>query len=129
MTGGRAVILGPTGKNFAAGMSGGVAYVLDEGRDLYLRLNRAMVEMEQVTEQQDIDELRSLIEAHVKATDSVRGKEILADFPRFLPLFKRIIPRDYKRMLSTIAQMEEKGMSREQAEIEAFYANAKGGRR
>lgn len=129
MTGGRAVILGPTGKNFAAGMSGGVAYVLDEGRDLYLRLNRAMVEMEQVTEPQDIDELRSLIEAHVKATDSVRGKEILADFPRFLPLFKRIIPRDYKRMLSTIAQMEEKGMSREQAEIEAFYANAKGGRR
>jgi len=129
MTGGRVVILGPTGKNFAAGMSGGVAYVLDEGRDLYLRLNRALVEMEPVTEEEDIGELRSLMEAHVKATGSVRGKEILAGFEHFLPLFKKIIPRDYKRMLATIARLEERGMSREQAEIEAFYANGKGGRR
>jgi len=128
MTGGKAVILGPTGKNFAAGMSGGVAYVLDEGRDLYLRLNKALVDMEQVTEKRDAEELRALIEAHVRATGSARGREILAEFGRYLPLFKKILPRDYGKMLSTIAQLEAKGMSREEAEIEAFYAMKGDGR-
>ena len=127
MTGGKAVILGPTGKNFAAGMSGGVAYVLDEKRDLYLRLNKSLVSMELVTEKHDADELRGLIEAHVAATGSARGREILDRFEDYLPLFKKILPHDYDRMLRAIGRMEEKGMSREQAEIEAFYANAKGG--
>ncbi len=127
MTGGRVVILGPTGKNFAAGMSGGVAYVLDEKRDLYLRLNKELVGMELVTEKHDVAELRTLIERHTEATGSLRGREILADFDHYLPLFKKIMPHDYDRMLQAIGRMEEKGMSREQAEIEAFYANAKGG--
>ena len=126
MTGGRCVILGPTGKNFAAGMSGGIAYVLDEHHDLYLRLNKEQVLTDTLTESHDIAELRSLIEAHVAATGSPRGKKILAAFKSYIPCFKKVMPRDYDRMLKSIAQYEEKGMSREQAEIEAFYANAKG---
>ena len=83
--------------------------------------------MELVTEKHDVAELRTLIERHTEATGSLRGREILADFDHYLPLFKKIMPHDYDRMLQAIGRMEEKGMSREQAEIEAFYANAKGG--
>ena len=126
MIGGRAVILGPTGKNFAAGMSGGVAYVLDERHDLYLRLNKEQVQAAELTEAHDIAELRALIEEHVAATGSPRGKQILAAFQSYIPCFKKVMPRDYDRMLRAIAQQEEKGMSREQAEIEAFYATARG---
>ena len=129
MTGGRAVILGPTGKNFAAGMSGGVAYVLDEHRDFYSRLNKGIVVMELVTEKHDVAELKSLIEAHVAATGSPWGQTILDNFDHYLPLFKKIMPTDYDKMLRAIAQAEEKGMTREQAEIEAFYTTQKGGRR
>ncbi len=127
MTGGRVVVLGPTGKNFAAGMSGGVAFVLDEGRDLYMRLNKALVSMELVTEKHDVAELKALIQGHVAATGSRRGMEILADFERYLSLFKKILPRDYDRMMRTIAQYEEKGMTRAQAEVEAFYVNTRKG--
>ena len=126
MTGGRVVVLGPTGRNFAAGMSGGVAYVLDEGRDFYLRLNKALVSMELVTEQHDIAELKSLIQAHADATGSPKARCILEDFDAWLPKFKKILPHDYDRMLRTIAQYEERGMNREQAQVEAFYANTRG---
>ena len=125
MTGGRCVILGPTGKNFAAGMSGGIAYVLDEKHDLYMRLNKDQVMTDTLTEPHDIAELRSLIEAHVEATGSERGKKILAAFHSYIPCFKKVMPRDYDRMLRSIAQHVEKGLSREQAEIEAFYANTR----
>ena len=127
MTGGRVVILGPTGKNFAAGMSGGVAYVLDEGQDLYLRLNKALVSLDPVTERQDAQELEALIREHVAATGSAKGAAILEDFDRYLPLFKKILPLDFDRMLRTIAQLEGRGMEREQAEVEAFYLNTRGG--
>ena len=126
MTGGRVVILGATGKNFAAGMSGGIAYVLDEGHELYLHLNKQMVDMEAVTERHDAEELRTLIENHVRETGSPLGKRILDRFEEYLPKFKKIIPRDYKRMITTIGQMEEKGMSHEKATMEAFYAVRKG---
>ena len=125
MTGGRCVVLGRTGKNFAAGMSGGVAYVLDEHRDFYLRLNKELVSMELVTQRHDIAELRELIEAHAAATGSPRAKAILKRFDEYLPLFKKIMPRDYDRMLRTTAQFEEKGMTREQAQVEAFYVNTR----
>ena len=121
MTGGRVVVIGKTGKNFAAGMSGGVAYVLDENRDLYTKLNKEMVLFSEVTEKYDIIELKQLIEEHVNATGSAKGKEILDSFDEYLPKFKKIIPHDYKRMMSAIASMEEKGMSSDQARIEAFY--------
>ncbi len=125
MTGGRVVILGPTGKNFAAGMSGGIAYVLDEHHDLYMRLNKEQVLTDTLTESHDIQELKSLIEEHVAATGSPRGRQILAAFHSYIPCFKKVMPKDYDRMLRSIAQYEEKGMSREQAEIEAFCANTR----
>ncbi len=126
MTGGRVVILGTTGKNFAAGMSGGIAYVLDENHELYLHLNKQMVDMEAVTERHDAEELKNLIQKHVQETGSSLGNRILKDFEAYLPKFKKIIPRDYRRMIATIGQMEEKGMSHEKATLEAFYAVRKG---
>ena len=125
MTGGRVVILGKTGKNFAAGMSGGIAYVLDEDNDLYTRINKEMVFSEEVTNKYDVMELKDMIKEHVSFTNSEKGKEILDNFSEYLPKFKKVIPYDYNRMLMAIVQMEEKGLSSEQAQIEAFYANAK----
>ena len=125
MTGGRAVILGPTGKNFAAGMSGGVAYVLDENSDLYRKLNKSMVSMEEVTSKYDVLELKRLIQEHATYTNSEKAKKILDHFGDYLPKFKKIMPYDYERMLKTFADMEAKGLSTEQAQIEAFYANTK----
>jgi glutamate synthase (ferredoxin) len=125
MTGGRVVVLGSTGKNFAAGMSGGIAYVLDENQDLYRRVNKSMVRLEKVSEKHDIQELKGLIEAHAAATGSPKAQRILEQFPRYLPLFKRVVPEDYDRMLKTIAQAEARGLSREQAELEAFYQSAR----
>lgn len=127
MTGGRVVVLGPTGKNFAAGMSGGIAYVLDEGSDLYRRLNKEMVSSGEITSKYDILELKSMIQEHVVLTGSAKGKKILEHFEEYLPKFKKIIPYDYARVLKTIVQMEEKGLSAEQAQIEAFYANTRKG--
>ncbi|MCD8119782.1 MAG: glutamate synthase large subunit [Lachnospiraceae bacterium] len=125
MTGGVVVILGRTGKNFAAGMSGGVAYVLDEDRDLYMRLNKGMVFSTEVTNKYDVIELKQMIQDHVTYTNSAKGKEILENFGEYLPKFKKIIPYDYNRMMLRIVQMEEKGLSSEQAQIEAFYAMKK----
>lgn len=121
MTGGRAVILGKTGKNFAAGMSGGIAYVLDEDRNLYMNLNKSLVSLESVTEKYDILELKGIIEEHVLNTGSEKAKRILADFDKYIPNFKKIIPHDYAKIRSAVLSLEEKGMSSEQAEIEAFY--------
>ena len=126
MTGGCAVILGKVGKNFAAGMSGGIAYVLDEDSDLYMKVNKAMVTLEEVTNKYDVQELKDMIQEHVAYTNSERGKQILDKFEQYLPKFKKIIPNDYKKMLSMIVQMEEKGMNTEQAQIEAFYAIKRG---
>ena len=126
MTGGRVAVLGGTGKNFAAGMSGGVAYVLDMENDLYTRVNKEMVHIEHVTTKMDVGELKSMIEEHVANTNSELGKKILDNFTEYLPKFKKIIPIDYERMLTTILQMEEQGMSSEQAKTEAFYAIKEG---
>ena len=125
MTGGRVVVLGKTGKNFAAGMSGGIAYVLDRDSDLYTRVNKEMVYFSEITSKYDVLELKEMIREHVACTGSAKGKEILEHFGEYLPQFKKIIPHDYDRMLKTIVQMEEKGLSAEQAQIEAFYANMK----
>ena len=123
MTGGRVVVLGPIGKNFAAGMSGGVAYVLDEESTLYRNLNKAMVSMEKVESKFDREELYRLIDAHVQHTGSPKGRRILAAFGEYLPRFKKIIPNDYKRLVQLASQFEEQGVTPEQAQIEAFYAS------
>ena len=122
MTGGTVVILGDVGDNFAAGMSGGVAYVLDCRHDLYLRLNKELVEMSQVSAKHDVQLLKTLITEHVAATGSEVGKTILADLDAWLPNFKKVIAKDYRRMLELISAMEAKGMERGEAEIEAFYS-------
>ena len=120
MTGGRAVILGHTGKNFAAGMSGGIAYVLDEEHDLYTRLNKALVSLETVAEEDDIAELKAIITEHAEATGSEKAKQILADFEHYLPCFKKVIPHDYAKIQKTVTKLEKSGVSSEQAMIEAF---------
>ena len=121
MTGGKAVILGRTGKNFAAGMSGGFAYVLDEENALYRNINKEMISMEDVNQKADKEELKRLISEHVEKTGSQKGKKILEAFEEYLPKFKKIIPNDYKKILSLSLHYEELGMKPEEAQVEAFY--------
>ena len=121
MTGGCVVVLGQVGKNFAAGMSGGIAYVLDVENKLYKNINKAMISIEKVENKYDKKELRDLIEAHVAATGSELGAKVLADFDYYLPHFKKLIPNEYKKMITLSAKLEEKGLTSEQAQMEAFY--------
>ena len=125
MTGGCAVILGKTSKNFAAGMRGGIAYVLDEESDLYTKLNKALVGFSKVTHPEDVAQLKELITEHVARTHSVRGQEILDQFDAYLPKFKKIVPHDYAKMLRSIRQFMDQGLPQEEAKIEAFYVNTK----
>ena len=84
-----------------------------------------MVSLVNLTSKYDVLELKEMIEEHVAYTNSEKGKEILNHFGEYLPKFKKIMPHDYERMMNTIIQMEEKGLSSEQAQIEAFYANTR----
>ncbi len=120
MTGGTAVILGQTGRNLAAGMSGGTAFVFDESHSLYTRLNKQLVSMLEVTDRHDIEVLGDLIERHVKETGSLLGKRILSDFKNSVKNFKKIIPNDYQKMMTEIAKGEERGLSHDEAVLEAF---------
>jgi glutamate synthase domain-containing protein 2/glutamate synthase domain-containing protein 1/glutamate synthase domain-containing protein 3 len=104
MTGGRVAVLGPTGRNFAAGMSGGVAYVLDaSGEFVRTRCNKGMVELEAVTEEADVLDLRGLIESHLRHTGSAVAQRLLADWAASLKQFVKIMPTDYKRALAMLA--------------------------
>ena len=122
MTGGCVAILGKTGKNFAAGMSGGIAYVLDEDRDLYMKLNKELVLVSEVSEKADAEKLKLMLEEHLAATGSEKAKEILSDFENNMHQFKKIIPRDYKKIMEEIAAFEGKGLNEDEARIEAFYS-------
>ncbi|WP_454232377.1 glutamate synthase large subunit [Mycolicibacterium fortuitum] len=108
MTGGKVVILGPTGRNFAAGMSGGVAYVYDPAGALGENLNTEMVELEAL-EPADAEWLQGFLAAHVDATDSAVGQRILSDWDDNLKHFVKVMPRDYKRVLTAIAEAEKAG--------------------
>ena len=94
--------------------------LLDEDSTLYTRVNKAMVKIRRVTDKYDVQELKGMIQEHVSYTNSEVGKRILDHFEEYLPKFKKIIPEDYEKMMSAIIQMEEKGLSREKAKIEAF---------
>ena len=123
MTGGTVVILGATGRNLAAGMSGGTAYVLDMNHSLYKRLNKQLVTMSEVSDEHDVQIIKSLVEKHVKETGSALGAKILKDFEKeYLPHFKKIIPNDYHKMLVEISRAEERGLKHDEAVLEAFYA-------
>jgi glutamate synthase domain-containing protein 3 len=123
MTGGRVVILGPTGRNFAAGMSGGVAYVFDEGGDFPHRCNREMVDLERLEDSEEIEEVKGMIQRHVDYTKSRRGRKIIDRWDDMAPKFVKVMPRDYKRVLDALKKVQESGMSGEEAVMAAFEAN------
>ncbi|MDC3415934.1 glutamate synthase large subunit [Aquibacillus salsiterrae] len=120
MTGGRVVVLGPTGKNFAAGMSGGVAYVLDENGTFDDRCNMELVQLGAIDDEVEAEEIRQMIERHVQYTGSKNGERILSDWENILPKFVRVIPKDYLEMRTIIAQLEASGLSTEDARMTAF---------
>lgn len=120
MTGGLVLILGPTGKNFAAGMSGGLAYVYDKKHELYKKLNETMVSMETLEEKYDISLLKNLLNDYYAESKSPLAESILDNFDKELTFFKKIVPNDYKKMLSFISKYENKGVPKDQALMEAF---------
>ena len=126
MTGGTVVVLGPTGRNFAAGMSGGVAYVLDEGGDFASRCNVAMVQLEKIdeTEKEEIDRIRFLIKRHADYTGSLRAFKILALWEEMMPKFVKVMPKDYKRVLQALKKAHQSGLSGDDALNAAFEANS-----
>jgi glutamate synthase domain-containing protein 3 len=124
MTGGRVVVLGATGRNFAAGMSGGVAYILDEKGDFATRCNKQMVGLEK-PDANDAAELRGLIERHAELTGSLKAKKLLANWDASLAKFVKVMPKDYKRVLQAIATAEAKGLSGDAALNEAFEINSR----
>jgi glutamate synthase (ferredoxin) len=125
MTGGRVVILGPTGRNFGAGMSGGVAYVFDEAAQFTSYINMQMVEVGRIEEQEDIDALQGLIKRHAELTGSTVAARILSAWPTQLPKFVRVIPKDYKRVLACLKRAHDQGLSGDEATMAAFEENSR----
>ncbi len=124
MTGGRVVVLGPTGRNFAAGMSGGVAYVLDRTGDLPSRCNMQMVTLEALDDPDEIEEVRQMVYRHQACTQSELAIRVLADWKNMTRKFIKVIPRDYKRVLETMKRVQAAGLSGEEAVMQAFRENA-----
>ena len=125
MTGGRVVVLGATGRNFAAGMSGGVAYILDEKGDFPAHVNTQMVGVEKVEAAAEIAELRAMIQKHVEYTRSARGQAVLDSWDSMVPKFVKVMPKDYKRMLACISRAHEQGLTGDEAIMNAFEENAR----
>ncbi|MFF2484721.1 glutamate synthase large subunit [Paenibacillus sp. NPDC058071] len=125
MTGGRVVILGDTGRNFAAGMSGGVAYVYDENGEFFNQCNIEMVLLERLEEAGDIAELKGMIDRHVQYTDSAVGARVLNDWEGSLGRFVKVIPKDYKKMLEHISKAEDTGLKDDAALLAAFEESMK----
>jgi glutamate synthase (ferredoxin) len=125
MTGGRVVVLGPAGRNFAAGMSGGIAYVLDETKDFPRRCNMQMVALEKLEDKEEIAQVHQMIQRHAEYTKSQRAYKILALWEQYVPQFVKVMPKDYKRMLAAIQRITAQGLSGEEAVMSAFEENAK----
>jgi len=125
MTGGRVVILGPAGRNFAAGMSGGIAYVLDEAGTFAKSVNTQMVGVEKLENPAEIAEVRALVEKHLAYTKSERAKRVLGEWDKMVPRFVKVLPNDYKRMLSCIERAHGQGLTGEEAIMAAFEENAR----
>jgi glutamate synthase (ferredoxin) len=124
MTGGRVVVLGPTGRNFAAGMSGGVAYVLDRDGAFARSCNKQMVGLSRLEDPAEIAIVKGMIERHVELTQSAYARGLLERWTEVLPRLVRVMPHDYKRVLDAQARMREKGLSADEAEMAAFEENA-----
>ncbi|MEZ5328954.1 MAG: hypothetical protein R3F19_28235 [Verrucomicrobiales bacterium] len=129
MTGGSVICLGSTGRNFAAGMSGGIAYVYDENSDFESKLNRDMVNLYPLIECEDseIAEVKARIEEHVELTGSVKGTKLLNHWNDVLPKFFKVLPADYERVLNAVKKAEESGLQGDEAILAAFEENAKVG--
>ena len=125
MTGGRVVVLGPIGRNFAAGMSGGFAYILDEKGDLARNVNVQMVTLGKIESPAEAAEVRGMVEKHLAYTKSLRARRILEKWEDMLPRFVKVIPKDYQRMLSCIQRVHEQGLTGDEAVMAAFEENAR----
>jgi glutamate synthase (ferredoxin) len=123
MTGGKVVILGETGRNFAAGMSGGVAYILDEAGDFATRCNPQMVGLETLSDSEEIADLHQLIQQHIDYTGSPKATQVIANWEAMVPQFVKVMPKDYKRVLQAIADAIASGLSGDDALTAAFEAN------
>ena len=124
MTGGRVVILGPTGKNFAAGMSGGVAYVLDEQGDFAQRVNPEMVKLFKLEDDEEIELVHALVKKHAEYTKSDRAWKVLALWEQMAPKFVKVYPNDYRRVIETQKRYKAQGLADEEAIMAAFEENA-----
>ena len=127
MTGGNVVILGATGRNFAAGMSGGIAYILDEKGDFASRCNMEMVSLEKLADADEIEQVWKQIQRHQTYTQCQRTANILADWKNFVPKFVKVMPQDYARVLKSLKKMQSQGLSGDDAIMAAFEENVKGG--
>lgn len=125
MTGGRVVVLGTTGRNFAAGMSGGIAYVLDEAGTFAERCNQEMVALERLTAKEEIQEVQQLVQQHLQYTNSTVAQRVLEHWEALVPHFVRVIPKDYKRMLEALERAHQRGLQGEEAVLQAFEENMK----
>jgi glutamate synthase domain-containing protein 2/glutamate synthase domain-containing protein 1/glutamate synthase domain-containing protein 3 len=119
MTGGRVVIIGKTGRNFAAGMSGGIAYVLDEEDDFEIHCNKGMVNLEAIETAEDVDVVKALLTKHVQYTQSTVAEKILGNWNEYQSKFVKVMPVEYKRVLEAIKRGKEKGLTEEEAVMEA----------
>ncbi len=124
MTGGRVAILGPAGRNFAAGMSGGIAYVLDEAGDFPGRCNMQMISLEKLEDPDEIEALWKMIQRHQTYTRSLRATKILEDWRQMVPRFVKVMPKDYKRVLNSLKRIEQRGLVGDEAAMAAFEENA-----
>ncbi len=125
MTGGRVVVLGPTGRNFAAGMSGGVAYILDVKGEFPRLCNKQMVELEPLKSPEEIQEVRAMISRHLQYTKSERAKQILNLWEEMVSKFVKVLPKDYKRVLQSLERVKSAGLSGDEAIMAAFEENAR----
>jgi glutamate synthase (ferredoxin) len=125
MTGGNVVILGRTGRNFAAGMSGGIAYVIDWDGDFHQKCNREMVELGSLGDPTEIAEVKAMIERHVELTSSMLGERVLNNWEDARQRFVKVLPKDYKRMLQAIRDVEATGISGDEAVMAAFEMNSR----
>ena len=121
MTGGRVVIIGKTGRNFAAGMSGGIAYVLDKNQDFKIRCNLEMVELEAMDDDEDVKTVTGMLGKHVQYTQSTVAKQILDNWNDYRTRFVKVMPSDYKRVLNAIKTARENGMDEDEAIMEAAH--------
>jgi glutamate synthase (ferredoxin) len=124
MTGGRVVVLGSTGRNFAAGMSGGIAYVLDENGTFPRNCNLEMVKLFRLEDEDEIEEMRAMIRKHAEYTHSARSRQVLADWTNMVPRFVKVYPNDYRRVIETQKRFKASGLSDDEAVMAAFEENA-----